>query len=113
MTDADAIPCDRCGTPVPYGQSAGDQWLCQHCVFREDDSIDVVIGDSATCDCGAETQFRYSPSAPAARVVARRPSLFGFDDDDSDAPDVIAVEIENAGLWICPRCLEVFGREPQ
>jgi len=108
MTDDVGEPCERCGEPAAYGLPDGDRWLCRPCGLRKKDDIVIVIGDSATCGCGAETHFRHPPDADPNRVTVSGP-IFGLPDETGiDVPSSRCRRVRKAGLWVCPRCLEVF-----
>ena len=109
----DALPCDRCGEQTPFGKHRDERWLCNECDLREDDKTDVVIGGSALCECGTETHFRRPTDAepePFAFSAADPLDIDDGDDgdDDDDVNTVISGHLRQAGLWICPRCLEMF-----
>jgi len=109
MTDDVAEPCERCGAATYHGLPDGDRWLCRPCGLREQDDIVIVIGDSATCECGAETHFRHPPDADPNRVTVAGP-IFGLP-DETGIDGAFSRRVRKAGLWVCPRCLEVFATD--
>ena len=109
IPEEELTPCDRCGTKVAYGSKDGDRWLCRPCSLWEDDEIDVVIGASEKCECGAETHFRHSEDLePQQLAFDVSKGVFGDADTAEEDKDVQVLEYTSAGMWVCPRCFEVF-----
>ena len=106
MSD-DMIPCDRCGTEIAYGHKDGDRFICSHCHLWEESDVTAVVGDSATCECGAETHFRYQEGLPKQQITVEGGLL---PEPPENQEKTATVEYRPAG-WICPRCQEVFETE--
>lgn len=80
---SDQTSCTRCGeeTRGGYFDDDGD-FYCRFCHTERDPDTVHVVGGSAVCECGYETDTKTT-------------GVFGNDPD-----------------WVCPRCMEMFpGRE--
>ena len=109
MSEDGKIPCDRCGAEVAYGHDRDGRWLCGSCNFIEDEEVVLDSQESATCDCGAETNFRYKDELPVQMVFARE----GDFSQDSERGEVVSASVDHAGAWVCPCCMAIFSDDEQ